>query len=91
MSLGKKDISKNIRSKARISSNLSISLLNTFIRIIQNSSKNKTIKISGFGTFLTKKSPARIGRNPKTKEEFLISERSKLTFKSSNQVKSIIN
>ena len=91
MSLGRKDIIKNVSSKAFISSNVSSDILNSFIKLIKNNSKDKILKISSFGTFLTKKSPERIGRNPKTKEQFLISERSKLTFKSSNQVKSIIN
>lgn len=91
MSLGKKDIAKNISTKAHISSNESSSIINSFINIIKSNSKDKILKISGFGNFLNKKSPERIGRNPKTKEEFLITERSKLIFKTSKKVKSLIN
>ena len=44
-----------------------------------------------FGTFYSHKSPPRIGRNPKTKEEFKIVASEKLAFKVSNKIKSILN
>ena len=53
--------------------------------------KNRFVKISNFGTFYYHKSPKRIGRNPKTKKEFLINEMSKLSFKSSGNLKNLIN
>ena len=90
MSLGKKDIVKNIKSKARISSSDSKSLLDKLLQLIKDNNKRK-IKISGFGTFQTHISPQRLGRNPKTKEKFVISSRKKLSFKSSNSVKKILN
>lgn len=91
MSLGKKDISINISSKAQISSRTSVNIINSFIELIKINSQDKIIKISKFGSFYRKSSPARIGRNPKTKEEFIVVERSKLTFKSSNKVKNNLN
>ena len=90
MSLGKKDIVKNIISKAHISSNDSKHLLDNLIQLIKNNRMSKT-KISGFGTFHTHITPERLGRNPKTKEKFVISSRRKLSFKSSNSVKKILN
>ncbi|MBC8476354.1 MAG: HU family DNA-binding protein, partial [Gammaproteobacteria bacterium] len=36
-------------------------------------------------------SPKRIGRNPKTKEEYEIRARKKLSFKASNKIKSLLN
>ena len=91
MSLGKKDIVKNISSKTHFSKLISDRLLNSFINIIKNKTEYKTIKISNFGTFSYKKSPYRLGRNPKTKESFPITERSKLTFLSSNTIRKILN
>jgi nucleoid DNA-binding protein len=40
---------------------------------------------------MNKNTPQRLGRNPITKEEFIISKRRKLYFKSSNKVKDLIN
>ena len=91
MSLGKRDISKNISTKTQISSEDSIKILTRFIDIICVESQKKQVKISKFGTFYIHHSPERIGRNPKTKEEFLISKRSKLSLKISSNVKNFLN
>ena len=90
MGFGKKDIVKNISSKALISSKSSSLVLEAFLNFIKQNKRHK-IKISKFGTYYLHKSPARIGRNPKTKEEFKIPSSEKLAFKASNKVKSILN
>ena len=90
MGFGKKDIVKNISSKALISSKSSSLVLEAFLNFIKRN-KTHNIKISKFGTYYLHKSPARIGRNPKTKEEFKILASEKLAFKTSNKVKSILN
>ena len=91
MSLGKRDIVKNISAETHMTNLISSEILNCFINLIKSNSVNKTIKISNFGSFYYKKTPRRIGRNPKTKETFPIPARSKLTFLSSNKVKEIFN
>ena len=91
MSFGKKDISKNISSKALISNDESKEFFGNFLNLVTSKSKSRIVKISGFGTFYTKNTPQRLGRNPKTKEEYVISKRSKLFFKSSNKIRNIIN
>ena len=91
MSFGKKDICNNISSKALISKDKSKEFLRNFLNLVTSKSKSRTVKISNFGTFYTKNTPQRFGRNPKTKEEFVISKRSKLFFKPSNKIRSIIN
>ncbi len=91
MSLGKKDIVKNISSKAQISSLISTKFLNEFIKILSSQPKERSLKISNFGTFYYHKTPKRIGRNPKTKEEFSIKERYKLSLKTSNNIRKLIN
>ena len=90
MGFGKKDIVKNISSKAFITSKSSSLVLEAFLSFIKQNKRNK-IKISNFGTYYLHKSPARIGRNPKTKEEFKIPASRKLAFKASNKVKSTLN
>ena len=50
--------------------------------IIESIDKNGNLKISNFGTFKNKKKTQRIGRNPKTKEEKVISSRFVVQFKS---------
>ena len=91
MSFGKKDICNDISSKALISRDNSKELLITFLNLVTSKSKSKIVKISNFGSFYTKNTPQRLGRNPKTKEEFIISKRSKLFFKPSNKIRTIIN
>jgi nucleoid DNA-binding protein len=90
MGFGKKDIVKNISSKALFTSKSSSLVLEAFLSFIKQNKRHR-IKISKFGTYYLHKSPARIGRNPKTKEEFRIQASEKLAFKASNKVKSILN
>ena len=80
MSLGKKDIIKNISAKADITSQQSTQIFNKFLEIILLKSKYNIIKLSNFGVFYLHSSPKRLGRNPKTKEEVMISERNVISF-----------
>ena len=91
MSFGKNDITKNINTKAHINLNISQLILNSFINHIKKNSQNKTIKISSFGSFFIRNTPKRIGRNPKTMDEFIIPNRPKLFFRPSNKIKKIFN
>ena len=49
------------------------------------------VKLSSFGSFLLKRKKPRVGRNPKTKVEALISERNVIVFRPSMQLKNKIN
>ena len=91
MSLKKSDIAKNIASKASISESLSKELVSNFIDTIKLKSNEKDVKVANFGTFTNKVTPQRIGRNPKTGEEHIITERVKLNFIISNKVKKQLN
>jgi len=59
--------------------------------ILHNIIKEKMVKIAKFGTFTLRKKKQRIGRNPKTKETKLISERNVILFKPSKELKKYIN
>ena len=90
MSLGKKDIVDVISSKALLNKSESYLLLNKFLSLLKIN-KKKNIKFPNFGSFISHKTPERIGRNPKTKKEFIIAKRTKLIFKPSNFVRNKIN
>ena len=90
MSLGKKDIVKNISSETFLIKATSKQILETFLKLIKDN-KYRQVKISNFGTFYIHVSPKRIGRNPITKQEFIIQKRKKLAFKASPLIKSEIN
>ena len=78
MSLRKSDIIKIIASKAHIPNTVCNDVINSFIELIKSKSNKNDIKIANFGTFTNKITPERIGRNPKTGEEYIITERIKL-------------
>ena len=62
-----------------------------FFTIVQSMISEKKIKISKFGTFLLRKKKSRIGRNPKTKEQKVISDRNVVLFKPSKEFKDLVN
>ena len=78
-----------------ISDNVGLSLYDSskiieeiFEFIIDELEKGDDVKISSFGTFSVRHKKSRIGRNPKTGVEALITERNVVTFTSSNVLKS---
>ena len=90
--LTKKDIINSIYMQLGYSKKISENILEDFINEIVNSiALNKKVKISNFGTFLLKRKKSRIGRNPKTKEDKVISERKVILFKPSKEFKKAIN
>ena len=52
---------------------------------------NKIVKIHNFGTFKLRKKNARIGRNPKTKEEVMIAPRNVISFLPSKHILKKLN
>jgi integration host factor subunit alpha len=62
-----------------------------FESILKNFEEGNKVKVSLFGSFDVKDKKARIGRNPKTKEEKEISSRRVVTFKPSKFLSKKIN
>lgn len=87
----KLSIAKNISKELGITLKESKKILESVLTIIKNNSKLNDIKFSGFGTFYIHKTKERIGRNPKTKESYIIESFRKLNFKASNKVKETLN
>ena len=74
------------------SKNISENLLEDFLSILLNELiKNKKVKIPKFGTFILRYKKSRVGRNPKTLEKKIISERNVVLFKPSKELKKYIN
>ena len=92
INLTKKDIVNSIYMQIGFSKKISETLLeDVFELILSNLIKYKKIKIANFGTFTLRKKNERIGRNPKTREVKVISERNVIIFKASKEFKKYIN
>ena len=92
INLTKKDIINSIYMQIGFSKKISENLLEDIFEIIlKNIIKHKKVKIAKFGTFSLRRKKQRIGRNPKTKERKIISERNVILFKASKEFKKKIN
>ena len=91
MNFSKTNIVKNISKKSLVSAADATSVLESFLLLIKNKSRLRSVKLSCFGSFSFKKTPKRLGRNPKTKDSYIIPELNKLNFKPSNKIKEKIN
>ena len=92
INLTKKDIINSIYMQIGYSKNiLNVILDDIMSLIIDNLSKKKKVKISNFGTFELRFKKQREGRNPKTREFKLISERNVVLFRPSSDFKKFIN
>ena len=85
------DIIKKLSNKTGLSLNFSKKVLNDLISIINNNIKSGKLVLKNVGTFRVIKKKQRIGRNPKTKEEFTISSRKSISFISSRIIIDTLN
>ncbi len=92
INLTKKDLINIVYMQIGFSKKISENLIEEFFSlIVDNLKKGKSIKISNFGTFTLRSKKQRIGRNPKTKEDKIISRRNVVLFKPSKDFKLSIN
>ena len=92
VNLTKKEIINSIYMQLGFSKKVCESLLEDFFLILLDEILNKKkVKISKFGTFSLRHKKSRIGRNPKTLEKKIISERNVIVFKPSKELKNFIN
>ena len=90
--LTKKEIINSIYMQIGFSKKISETLLEDILELILNNIiKHKRVKIAKFGTFILRKKNQRIGRNPKTKVNKIITERNVILFKASKEFKEYIN
>lgn len=92
INLTKKDLVNSVYMQLGFSKNITEYLINDFFQSIeQNLIIDKKIKITNFGTFSLREKKDRVGRNPKTKEEKIITKRIVVLFKPSKEFKKFVN
>ena len=92
INLTKKDLINSLYMQIGFSKNISENLVDDFLLLIKNNLKDeKKLKLSKFGTFSIRTKKSRIARNPKTKEEKIITKRDVVLFKASKEFKDLVN
>jgi integration host factor subunit alpha len=92
INLTKKDLVNLVYMQVGFSKKISESIIEEIFSLIVESLINeKKIKFSKFGTFSLRLKKSRVGRNPKTKEKKIISQRNVVLFKASNEFKNLLN
>ena len=90
--LTKNEIINTIYMQLGFSKNVIDNIIDDIFKLILNEIiQNKKVKISNFGTFILRNKKSRIGRNPKTLEKKVITERNVILFKPSRYLKNYIN
>ena len=80
----KADIVRSIELKLNLTNREASRLVDQIIDIIKDQlAEGDQVLISGFGQWKVREKNARIGRNPKSKEEYVIAPRRVVTFYSS--------
>ena len=85
------DISKFLNKIKGYSILLSKRLINSLIEILTMNINHKNLVLKNIGSFKVIQKKQRIGRNPKTKEKFIISARNSLSFITSKQLLNKLN
>tara|TARA_X000000950_G_C13734490_1_gene585732 strand:- start:435 stop:740 length:306 start_codon:yes stop_codon:yes gene_type:complete len=90
--ISRDEIAEAIQNDFGFNRKLCLDIVNDIINIVINGlERDKKVKIHNFGTFHLNRKNSRIGRNPKTKEEYNISSRNVITFKASKILLKYIN
>ncbi len=83
--------SKNISEKTGFPISFSKKIVDELLIIFTEMIKNSDLVLKNIGTFRLLKKNERIGRSPKTKEEFLISKRKSIKFIVSKNLSKVLN
>ncbi len=89
--LTKKDFSKDLSDKMGFPVSVSKKIIDDLIITYTEMIKDNDLNLKNIGTFKITKKKERIGRNPRTKEEFLISKRKSIRFVVSKNLSKILN
>ena len=85
------NIIKNLSAQTGFSLNLSKKLVNDLIDIVILNINKGYFNLKNIGSFRVIHKKARIGRDPKTKEEFIISQRNSISFSLSKRISEHLN
>ncbi len=90
--ISRDEIAEAMKNEFGFNRKLCLDIVNDIIDvIIEGLQSDKKVKIHNFGTFKLNNKKSRIGRNPKTKEEYEITSRNVITFKASKILLKYIN
>ncbi len=89
--LKKIDLAKNLTNETGFPINLSKKIINDLVEIFISNLKTGSLILKNVGSFKIINKKERIGRNPKTKEEFVISSRKSISFSSSKKLIDFLN
>ena len=86
----KADVVRNVAEALKIDNKEGLFVVDNIINSIRESvSDHQRLEIRDFGVFQIKKRKPRIGRNPKTKEEYPIPTRKVVTVKPGKEIKTL--
>ena len=89
--LTKIDIAKELSKKTGYSLELSKILINNLLIVLISSIKKNKLSLKNIGTFRLINKSERIGRNPITKENFVITSRKSISFITSKKLLRVVN
>ena len=88
----RKDLANKVFKKLGFSKRFSSSFIDDFFETLSNQLiKTNTAKISNFGTFKIVTTKERMGRNPKSMENFKIPSQNKVRFSPTSKAKYFLN
>ena len=86
INLTKNEISKNLSKKTGYPITFSKKIVNNLINILIENISPNGVKLKNIGSFKIIKKKERLGRNPKTKEKFIINSKNSLSFTASKKL-----
>ena len=87
----KEDIIKNLSFSTGFSLNYSKKIINDLVEILIKNIQSGNFNLKNIGTFKIIYKRERIGRNPKTREEFVITSRKTISFSLSKKISNRLN
>ena len=81
----KQDLAKYLSNELGYSVSFSSKLINDLIESMVNNINHSQLNLKNFGSFKLLKKKERLGRNPKTKEKFIIKSRITVKFTASKK------
>ena len=89
--LKKIDLVKNINKKTGLSSSFIKKIIDDLLEIISKNISSGNFNLKNIGTFKLLNKKERLGRNPKTNEEFIIYPRKSISFTPSKKISKKLN
>ena len=87
----KNNFIEQLSKKTGFSKNISKKIINDLLKILTQNLLEGKFVLKNLGVFKIIQKKQRIGRNPKTKEEFIINARKSLTFSASKKISNFLN